>query len=664
MSLKYPHVFSPLIIRGVLFKNRLEQAPPGCFFAGDKNGFCTQELVSYFRQYARGGVAICSIGNCTIDVTESSDEPGQLQLQDPGCVHPLKYFSEMCRSYGAHGSLELTHNGKDTAYEAIGRAPYSASSFITLAERRRAEMLGREPVPTIEMSREKIRETVEKYATAALHCKQAGMKMCMIHGAHGNLIAQFASPYYNKRTDEYGGSLENRARFAREVLDAVRARVGEDFVIEYRISADEFHPDQMRFPETLEFIRYIKDKVDILHVSAGLHDLWGEPYYMRYLLQNYTMDQMYNVHFAEKIKKAYPDLIVATVGSIKDAAMAEEIIASGKADIVAMNRALHADYDMPRKYAEGREWEHMPCLRCQCFRMASPHTSKLCSVNPIWGRFTEYPEGRLPPAAVKKKVAVIGGGPAGVEAVKWLLQRGHDVTLYEKSGKIGGHVRDAVAAPFKHDLRDYLKYMEAFTENCGARVLLNTEATPALLSSEGYDYIIAAMGAEPMIPKLPGSDKPHVHWAPDAENGAVECGKNVIIIGGSSVGTEASINLAMEGKNVTVIEMAEQVDLMRTGAASDLLRMSEEYGVKRFLGFKLLEITDDGAIAEDSVTGEKRTFPADTVLMAIGLKPRREEALKFLSCCPETNFIMIGDCSDSGDIRDAVWTAFEAARYI
>ncbi len=663
---QYPHVFSPFIIRGVLFKNHLEQAPPGCFFSADENGFVTDAFVSYFRQYARGGVAVCSVGNCTIDISESKDEPGQLQISDPACVQPLKYFAEMCESYGAHGSLELTHNGKDTAYENVLHAPYSASSYITVAEQRRAKLLGREPVATIEMTKEKIRQTVEKYAAAALHCKQAGMKMCMVHGAHGNLIAQFASSYFNKRTDEYGGSMENRARFACEILDAVRAVVGENFVIEYRISADEEHPDQMHFPETLEFINYIKEKVDILHVSSGIHDLWGEPYYMRFMLQNYTMDRMYNVHFAAEVKKAYPGLIVATVGSIKDVAMAEDIIASGKADIVAMNRALHADYDMPRKYAEGREWEHMPCLRCACFRMASPHTSKLCSVNAIWGRFKEYPEGRLPLAAVPKKVAVIGGGPAGVEAMKWLLQRGHAVTLYEKSSHIGGHVRDAVAAPFKQDLSDYLGYMEAFSEHCGARVLLNTEATPELLDAENYDAVIAALGADPIMPKLPGADKPHVHWAPDAENGAAHCGENVVIIGGSSVGTEASINLAMQnkGKKVTVLEMAKEVDLMRTGAASDLLALSEQYGVKRFLGWKLLEIKDSSVIAENADTNEKREFNADTVLMAIGLRPRRTEALKFCHCCPESGFIIIGDCAEAGDVRSSVWTAFEATRYI
>jgi NADPH-dependent 2,4-dienoyl-CoA reductase/sulfur reductase-like enzyme len=329
-----------------------------------------------------------------------------------------------------------------------------------------------------------------------------------------------------------------------------------------------------------------------------------------------------------------------------------------------MNQALHADYDMPRKYAEGKEWQHMPCLRCSCFRLASPHTAKLCSVNPMWGRFREYPEGCLPPAPVRKKAAVIGGGPGGVEAVKWLLQRGHDVTLYEKAENVGGHVRDAVAADFKTDLRDYLRYMEDFAANCGARVLLNTEATPELLAGEGYDVIIAAVGSDPILPRVPGADKPHVHWAPDAENGRVPCGQRVVIVGGSSVGTEASISLAQKGKSVTVVEMAEQVDLFRTGAASDLLALSEENHVERLLGWQLLEITDDGVRIRQVKTGEEKALPADTVLMAVGVKPRRSAALQFAHLCPESSFYIIGDAVKSGEIRDAVFQAFEVARTI
>ena len=229
---------------------------------------------------------------------------------------------------------------------------------------------------------------------------------------------------------------------------------------------------------------------------------------------------------------------------------------------------------------------------------------------------------------------------------------------------MGGHIRDGVAADFKTDLRDYLHYMEDFAANCGARVLLNTEATPELLAGEHYDAVIAALGSDPILPGIPGSDKPHVHWAPDAENGKVPCGQRVVIVGGSSVGTEASISLARKGKEVTVVEMAEQVDLFRTGAASDLLALSEENHVTRLLGWKLCEIADDGVRIRNGRTGEEKTIPADTVLMAVGMKPRRAEALRFAHLCPETSFHIIGDAVKSGEIRDAVFQAFEVTRTI
>ncbi|MBO4331500.1 MAG: FAD-dependent oxidoreductase [Oscillospiraceae bacterium] len=659
---RYPHAFAPLEIRGVSFRNRIWQAPPGCFFAGDERGFVTEKFVSHFRQYARGGAACCTVGNCTIDINESCDEAGQLQLSDPDCVQQLRLFAEMCGVYGCQGSLELTHNGKDNRYDSVGHAPYSASSFITPAERSFAARAGREPQPTIEMTKEHIRETVAKYARAASFCRQAGMKICMIHGAHGNLIAQFASPYYNRRTDEYGGSLENRARFAIEVLDAVRAAVGEDFVIEYRISAEEHHPEQMHFDETLKFIGLIRDRIDIIHISNGLHDLYGNPEYLRWLLPDFTMPRNLNVDYAAAVKKAYPELTVAVVGAIKDVASAEEIIASGKADIVAMNRALHADYDMPRKYAEGKEWQHTPCLRCRmCFRMASPHTAKLCAVNPMWGRFDQYPEGVLPKAPEKKKVAVIGGGPGGIEAMKWLLQRGHDVTLYEKSSQVGGNVRKGVSAPFKADLLEYLQYMEAFAANCGGRVLLNTEATPEMIRDGDYDAVIAAVGAEPVVPDIPGVGLPHVHWAPDAASGAVPCGERVVIIGANTVGTEVAADLAMRGSQVTVLRRSKENPFM---TSSDLIRMAAEHGAKRVSGMRPVEIFPDRVLAENVDTGERIDFPCDTVLLATGLSSRHRDAMRFAGCCPETGFYIIGDAVSPGEIRDAVFQAFEVARSV
>ena len=568
MSTKYPHVYDPITIRGVYFKNRIELAPPGCGGGYDESslspfGGGPLRFVEYFRPFARGGAAIVSVGNCTIDITECNDEgPDQIELKYDSCIAPMSVFADMCRTYGAHGSLEVNHCGAtqgNIPNSKAGDTGFAPSAIVTSAERVRAERDGRAPNNLREMSRQKIEETVQKYADASLRCKKAGMQMLVFHGAHGNMLAQFFSPFFNRRTDEYGGSIKNRARFACEVLDATRAAVGEDFVIEYRISADEGVDGHTRFDETMQFVEIIKDKVDILHVSGGLHDTMGEPWHMRPMVQPYMWDWMYNTHYAADIKKAFPDLIVNTVGSIKSVEQAEEIISSGKADFVAMKRALQADPNMPRKYAEGRPWDHRPCIRCSCmFRNKSGAFSRGCSVNPYIGRQDGYTEGDLPPAQIKKKVAVIGGGPAGITAMQTLVERGHDVTLYEKSGEIGGNVKKGAMLPVKKDVAQYLDYLQAQAEHTTAKVLLNTEATPDALAKENYDAVIVAIGSEPIVPNIPGIDKPLVHWAPDARAAGIDVGKNVVIVGAGAIGIEYAIHYAEEGRKVTMVEIAEK----------------------------------------------------------------------------------------------------------
>src|SRR4030042_153982 len=410
MGSEYRHVFAPIRIRGVYFKNRIVLAPPSPNLASE-DGKVTPEFTDMFRSFARGGAGVINVGNSMIDYKEARDEERQLDLSSDDCILPLTRYAEACLAFGAQPNLEINHNGKDSQFEKTGKQAISASSIIALNEILQARMHGRKPIPTIEMDHAKINDTVVKYGMAAYRCKKAGFNMAMIHGGHGNLISQFSSPLYNKRTDDYGGSLENRARFTIEVLDKVRELCGEDFVIEMRVSADEIHPDGMHFEETLKYIELVKDRIDILHVSAGLH---GEFEYMRNWWQNYMMDRMYNVHYAADIKKAFPDLIVATVGSIMNIRMAEDILASGKADFVAMCRSLLADPEMPRKYALGREDDHRPCLRCQyCGRGLLVSAVFNCAVNPYLGNEREFPEGKVRKAEKKKKVAVAGGGPAG-----------------------------------------------------------------------------------------------------------------------------------------------------------------------------------------------------------------------------------------------------------
>ena len=673
MSTKYKHIYEPIEIRGVYYKNRFQFAPPGCGGNGDERGFVTPKFVEYFRPYARGGAAIVTVGNVSIDLSECNDEGegGQLDMRYDECIPPLSTFASMCKMYGSHGQMEINHNGGtqgNIAGSMAGEQGWAPSPLITAAERVRAARQGRDPLPLREMSKAKIEEMIEKYANAVLRCKKAGMDSVLLHGAHGNLLAQFFSPFANRREDEYGGSAHNRARFAVEVLDRTRELVGEDFVIEYRISGDEYKEGHTRFKDTLEFIDIVKDKVDIFHVSGGLHDTQGEPWLMGPLHLPYTFDQMYNVHWAGKIKKEFPGVRVAAVGAIKTLEQCEEIVESGTADFVAMLRALIADPDMPHKGAEGREMEHRPCIRCACFYTDKyghmPHHA--CSVNPYREKEDKYPNARVLPAAEKKKVAVVGGGPAGVIAMMTLVERGHDVTLYEKEAELGGNLRKAALDPRKEDIRQYLNYLQNQPKITKAKVLTGTEATPEALASEGYDAVFVALGAMPIKPGIPGIDQSHVMWAPDSEVEGAKVGKKVVIIGGGAIGVQAAVNLAKEGNDVTIVEAAGELNLGGSisrlmGGATTLERELKEYNVKVMLKSRVEKIDEKSVTVLCAETGEKEQLSADTVMYCVGMKSLHKEAQTFRVAAPNTRVYLVGDCYEQAEIRGAVHSAFEVA---
>ena len=670
MKSNFSHVFQPIRIRGIDFKNRITLAPPSPNLASE-DGLVTHEMVNWFRMFARGGVSTIYAGNCSIDLTESRDEAIQLNMNQDRGILPMTWFVDMGKQYGCHASFELNHSGENTRFENIGHAPYSASSYITENEERAALRNHRDPIPSIEMTKEKIKETVEKFGMAAERMKRAGMDIVMVHGGHGNLISQFTSPLHNRRTDEYGGDTKARARFAIEVCDSIRRHCGEDFVIEYRISADEIAPEGMHFDETLELIGYLKDHIDILHVSAGLRTDFNMKY-LSYWFQNYMMDHCFNVHYARDIKKRYPDLLVNTVGSIMSLDYAEEIIANGWADFVAMCRPLMADPDMPRKYAENRSEDRRPCLRCNtCTKHLFVPKPIWCAVNPISGMANEVPDGVVPKAPVKKRVAIAGGGPGGIQAMQTLLDRGHDVTLYEKTDHLGGNVIGAAAPPFKVDIQDYLKWMIHTAKQCeerGARILMNTPCTKEILDKENYDAVVIAVGGDPIVPEnIPGIHKPHVVWAPDAELGKAPAGEEIVIIGAGQVGLEAAVDYAGQGKKITVIEMIDDPAKLMDSFKQPLMKKKEEDGLQIDIlyGTALQEVKDDCIVAKDVKSGELKEIKADTVLLAMGIRPNFELVDELRHSCAETSVAIVGDCNNkAGSISEAVNQAFQACLHI
>ena len=668
MASNYKHLFSPIRIRDVDFKNRFVLAPPSPNLASP-DGLVTHQFVDWFRMFARGGASILYVGNSSIDITECKDEECQLDLNKDRCILPLSWYTEMALEFDCHASLEVNHNGKDTTFEAVGHLPFSSSPIPGDSEKMRAAMEGREPYIPIEMDQKKIDETVMKYAMACKRMQRSGMDIALLHGGHGNLLAQFTSPHYNKRTDKYGGSLENRARFAIEVVEKTRELCGENFVIDYRISADEIIEDGMHFDETLKLMKILKEHgVDMFNVSAGLHSE-GLMKYMRYWLQGPTMARGYNVHWTEKIKDYFQgDIMLTAVGSIMNVDLAEEYLSKGFCDFIAMCRPLMADPDMPKKAAANKSEDIRPCLRCNACagRLGGPKVIN-CAINPISGLTSYLRDGEVPIAKEKKKVAVVGAGPAGLTAMHTLIERGHDVTVYEKSDRIAGCVNGAAAPPSKIDMKDYLKWLTLQAQKAvkagKAKILLNTEARKEMLDLEGYDAVIIAIGAVPLIPKsIPGITKPNVMWAADAETKyRSKVGKRVVVVGAGDIGMEAAHDFAEDGREITgLIDMMQKPMFLR----SEMPALLKEAGIEVQYETSLVEVTDNGIIAKGP-DGKTFEIEADTVLLAMGMCINYDLVEELRHCAPETECYIVGDAKKvGGDLSAAVNGAFQAALHI
>ena len=453
-----------------------------------------------------------------------------------------------------------------------------------------------------------------------------------------------------------GGKLENRARFASEILNGIRKKCGEDFVIEFRVSADEIHPDGMHFEETKEFLKLLEENIDIVNVSCGLHSHFE---YFRYWSPNMYMPHMINVPYAAQLKKILKCKVTAVAG-IANLDEAEKIVAEGSADFVAMARSLMADPDMVRKYAVNQPHERRPCIRCgYCGRRMMAERTTACAVNPKLGREHELIDGHVIPSQIKKKVAVIGAGPAGMQATLTLLDRGHDVTLFEKEPILGGNLIAASLMDLKSDMREYLDYIRRQVTESGADIRLNLEATTRHIKELAPDAIIIASGSVPNLPNVPGNDMPHVHWAADVDMGKYKIGDSIVIIGGGPLGLESAVMQAQKGKKVTVIEMLNQLPM--SGDTAELLNILNKSGATVVTGRRLSAIERDHVTCSVLETGMSEEYRCDTVLVSVGMVPRRELYTELRHLWPETEVYLIGDAKEPRAIGDAIREGFDAA---
>ncbi len=654
---KFKHLFTPMQVGTHTYKNRIIAAPIYC------GTFINIPGLDFVLKHAmiaraRGGCSQVTFGETAVDFAGASREPfppiNYADLNDP-TMDKLKPLVAKVKSYGAKALIELSHCGESV--EPIPGVEYGMGPMGYTRE---------DGMKVYAMDEKMMSMVAEHFVTAAKFMKEAGFDGVMIHAGHGWLLHQFLSSRTNQRTDEYGGSLENRARFPLYVLKSVREAMGKDFIIEMRVSGEECMDGGMHTDETAAFCKMAEPYVDLIHVSVGVY---------RNPILSGEFSSMYQPHglnadASEAIKKAV-SVPVVVVGGINDPAFAEELIASGKCDFVALGRQLTADPDFANKAESGREDDINPCIRCyKCFPgpLEGVEITDIlniygCTVNPTEFFYDE--EFLNTPVQSSKKVLVIGGGIAGMEAAVTAFDRGHKVTLIEKSSKLGGLLNFTDTDHYKIDLG---KFKQLYVRRVGERdinVMFNTELTKDLLDSLKPDAVIIAVGSHPIVPPIPGIE--NAMKALDVYDAPEKVGQNVLMIGGGLVGCETGLHLAKSGKNVTIIEMADAVaadsyPMHRLGLLDEMSRMLT---VKT--GLKCTNITPGSVTAQDK-DGSVHTFEGDTVIYALGMKANANTAAslkamveKELGAIP---VYTVGDCVRASKVYEAGREGFTAAMSI
>lgn len=645
MIRKYPNLCKPIQIGSVHFRNRMFGAPMG---GTDITADCTigRASTAFYELRAKGGVSTVTVSELVVHPETEGSHMYHLDLETVGALASFTYTADAIRRHGAIPSVELSHSGQYAGTYLTDKNKKSGLSQWGPSATTRPDGL-----EVAELTPELISDIVIAYGKSAELAKRAGFEMVMVHGGHGWLINQFLSPYFNKRTDKYGGSLENRVRFAQEVLDSVRKAVGPGFPIEFRLSGSELFEGGYDLAEGVEIAKLIESRIDLLHVSAGTYQRGFSVTHPSMFLPHGS-----NVYLAAEIKK-HVSVPVATIGGLNDPAMMEEIIASGKADIVEMARALLADPELPRKVISNRDEDIVKCLRCfTCMAERAMTSTRRCTVNPQIGRELDGTE--IIPVAKPKKVLVAGGGPGGLEAAIIAAKRGHQVVLCESSDHLGGILYGEQVLPFKYEMYELGVTLGKLAKDAGVDIRLNTPVTKAYAEAAEVDALIIAVGSEPLVPPIPGLNGEQVIIVNDLHLKSDQVTEEVIVLGGGLAGCEAAIHLAQEGKTVHLVEM-------RMALAPDanirhrpiLLAEIEKQKIQVYLGYKGVRVTTEGIICVDS-EGQEQLINGTTVICALGQRPRRKMVDELIDCAPYV--AQIGDCVKASTITMAMYQGYHA----
>ena len=641
MALNYPHLFAPLEIAGTVFRNRIFASPQG-FYNLAADCLPNADEAAFYERKALGGAASVCVGDCIVDTTTGRHYPFLCDMKDPNTLPGLSAVASAISRHGAVASAELSHAGM-----------FAQDSFA-----RTGKLYG--PVategkygPVEEMPEEVIEEIIRAFGEAAAWAKRCGFGMVTIHGGHGWLLSQFFSDRVNTRKDRWGGSLENRLRLPLAVVESVRRAVGPKFPIEYRMSGSECCPEGYGIEEGIQLASALDGKVDIIHVSAGHHEV---PSAMVITHPSMFLEDGCNAKYAAAVK-AQVRTPVATVGAFTTPEEMEEVIASGMADIVELGRQSLADPDLPLKARMGKASEIRRCIRCNtCFGGGGEHRIFECALNPEIGHELQYRS--IPAPFTKKKVLVAGGGVGGMEAALTAARRGHQVILCEQSARLGGALRCEAKVPFKQNMIAYLDQQARLLKQAGVELRLNTSVTPPLARSLSPDVIIAALGARPVTPDIPGIELPHVKGAEEIYLNPDLTGDRVVILGGGLVGIELGIFLTGLGRSVSILEMAPRLSVHEFSMHSlALFDQIEQCGIKVYLSSRAEQITPNGLTAAGP--GGAFSLAADTVIYAVGQAPLRKEALALSDCAPE--FYLLGDCVVPRNIQAATSAAHMVA---